>query len=86
MSLSQGFPPAIQETQDYGSSECQGTHRLRGFYGVNVVIIWLFQLIGCLVVFLPLGIRAAKSGEQGSPETVPTELVFGDWPAFSADF
>ena len=68
ISLLQGFQPASREMQGYWSNEFRVAHRLKGFYEVNVEVVWLFQLIGCLVVFFPIWIRVAESGEQGSLE------------------
>lgn len=47
---------ASREIQGYGNNEFRVAHRLRGFffYGINEEVIWLFQLIGCLVVFLAI--------------------------------
>lgn len=67
MHLLQGFQPVSQETQGYRSNEFSVAHRLRDFYGVNTEVIWLFQKIGCLVVFFLAWIRVAESG-TGSPE------------------
>ena len=36
----------------YRSNTFQIVYRLRGFYKVDVEVIWLFLLVGCLVVFL----------------------------------
>lgn len=55
---------------------------LKGFYGVNMEVIRLFQLIGCLVVFF-ICIRVTESGEQGNPKMMRADLVFGDWLASS---
>lgn len=60
-----GFQSASQETQGYGINEFRVAHRLRDFYGINREVIWLFQLIGCLVVFFLTWIKVAESGEQG---------------------
>ena len=68
MSLLQGFHPANQETQGYGSNEFRVGHRLRDYYGVNAEVIWLFQQISCLGVFFLIWIRVAESWGQGSPQ------------------
>ena len=86
MSLLQGFQPASQETQGYGSNKFWVAHRLRNFYGINTEVTWLFQMISCLVVFFLIWFRVAESGEQGSPEMEWTDLAFGDWLVSSADF
>lgn len=40
---------------------------VKGFYGINTEVIWLLELVGCLVVIF-IWIRVAKSGGQGRPE------------------
>lgn len=52
MSLLQKFWPACQEIQSYENNEFQVGHRLRDVYGINIEVIWLWQLFGCLEVFL----------------------------------
>lgn len=64
-----GFQSTSQETQGYGINEFRVAHRLRDFYGINREVIWLFQLIGCLVVFFLTWIKVAESGEQGGWES-----------------
>lgn len=65
-----------QEAQGYGRKEFKVSHRQGIFYGVNAEVIWLFQLIGGLEVVFLIWIRIDQSGEQGSPEMSPTDLVF----------
>ena len=51
------------------SNEFWVAHRLRNFYGINMELIWFFQLIGCLVVFL-IWIKVAESGGKKSRNSV----------------
>lgn len=39
-------------TQECRSDEFEVAYKIRDFYEMNAEVIWLFQLIGCLVVFL----------------------------------
>lgn len=63
-SLLQGFRPARRGAQGYGSNESLVAHKLTGFYGVYAEVTWLFQLIGCLVVFFVIWIRVAERGNK----------------------
>lgn len=63
-SLLQGFSPASQETQGYENNESRAAHRLRDFLCSKCRCFWLFQLIGCLVVFFLIWIMVAESGEK----------------------
>lgn len=85
MSLLQRFWSVRWETQVYRNSEFWVAHRLKSFYEVYMEVIWLFQQIGCLLVFFLIWIRVATWGEQGSPDMARTDLAFGDWLAFPAD-
>lgn len=64
MSLLQGFQLTSQGTQGYRNNEFSVAYRLRNFYGKNTEVVWLFQLVCCLVVFFLIWIRVAELGNK----------------------
>lgn len=66
-----------REIEGYEGNEFWDSHRLRDFCGINVEVIWLFQLIDCLVVFFLIWTSVTESREQRSPEMVWADLVSG---------
>ena len=74
MSLLQGFPLTSQGTQGYRNNEFSVAHRLRNFYGKNAEVVWLFQLVCCLVVFFLIWIRVAELGRRRQWHPTPVLL------------
>ena len=74
MSLLQGFQLTSQGTQGHRNNEFSVAHRLRNFYGKNAEVVWLFQLVCCLVVFFLIWIRVAELGRRRQWHPTPVLL------------
>lgn len=70
------FQSASWEAQGCWRGGLRVAHRIRHIYGVNEDDIWLFQLIGCLAIFL-FWIMVAEAGTQGSPEMPWVDSLWG---------